>query len=113
MFCHFVKPGYVKLTTILCEGRGATCALHGLERPGAHTRDHLPTLGEVGKAVGERSMQIQTGEMRRAMDGADGVAPRRPGLMDARLKVLDALARVLTFGRGRVVRDAVGGNNAL
>ena len=51
--------------------------------------------------------------MRRAMDGADGVAPRRPGLMDARLKVLDALARVLTFGRGRVVRDAVGGNNAL
>ena len=44
-------------------------------------------------------MQIQTGEIRRAMDGGKGVAPRRPGLMDARLKILDALARVLTFGR--------------
>jgi len=51
--------------------------------------------------------------MRRAMDGGKGVMPQRPGLTDAWLKVLDALARVLTFGRGRVVRDAVGGNNVL
>ena len=47
-------------------------------------------------------MRIQAGEIRRAMDGGKGVMPRRPGLMDARLKVLDALTRVLTFGRGRI-----------
>ena len=50
-------------------------------------------------------MQIQTEEMRRAMGGADGVVPRRPGLMDAWIRVLDVLVRVLTFGRGRVVRE--------
>ena len=49
-------------------------------------------------------MQIQTEEMRMAMDGGKGVVPRRPGLMDAWLKTLDVLVRVLTFGRGRVVR---------
>ena len=50
-------------------------------------------------------MQIQTDEMRRAMGGADGVVPRRPGLMDAWIRVLDVVVRVLTFGRGRVVRE--------
>ena len=50
-------------------------------------------------------MQIQTEEMRKAMGGADGVVPRRPGLMDAWIRVLDVLVRVLTFGRGRVVRE--------
>ena len=44
-------------------------------------------------------MRIQSGEIRRAMDGGKGVMPQRPGLMGARLKILDALARVLTFGR--------------
>ena len=54
-------------------------------------------------------MQIQTDEMRRATGGADGVVPRRPGLMDAWIRVLDVLVRVLTFGRGRVVRDIARG----
>ena len=54
---------------------------------------------------GLTDMQIQTEEMRRAMGGADGVVPRRPGLMDAWIRVLDVLVRVLTFGRGRVVRE--------
>ena len=49
-------------------------------------------------------MQIQTDEMWRALGEAKGVVPRRPGLMDAWLCVLDAVVRVLTFGRGRVVR---------
>ena len=49
-------------------------------------------------------MQIQTDEMCRATGEANGVVPRRPGLMDAWLRVLDAVVRVLTFGRGRVVR---------
>ena len=50
-------------------------------------------------------MQIQIDEIRRAMGGADGVVPRRPGLMDAWIRVLDVLVRVLIFGRGRVVRE--------
>lgn len=50
-------------------------------------------------------MQIQIDEIRRAIGGADGVVPRRPGLMDAWILVLDVLVRVLTFGRGRVVRE--------
>lgn len=54
-------------------------------------------------------MQIQTEEIRRAMDGADGVVPRRPGVMDAWIRVLDVLVWVLTFGRGRVVRDIARG----
>lgn len=54
-------------------------------------------------------MQIQTDEMRRAMGGADGVVPRRPGVMDAWIRVLDVLVRVLTFGRGRVVRNVARG----
>ena len=83
--------------------------MHGVERPIAHARDHLSALVEVGKAVGERAMQIQTDEMRRAMDGADGIVPRRPGLMDAWIRVLDALVRILTFGRGRVVRGPLRG----
>ena len=58
---------------------------------------------------GLTDMQIQTEEMRRAMGGADEVVPRRPGLMDAWIRVLDVLVRVLTFGRGRVVREIVRG----
>lgn len=54
-------------------------------------------------------MQIQTDEMRGAMGGADGVVPRRPGVMDAWIRVLDVLVRVLTFGRGRVVREIARG----
>jgi hypothetical protein len=83
--------------------------VHGVERPIAYARNHLPALVEVGKTVGERSMQIQTEEMRRAMGGADEVVPRRPGLMDAWIRVLDVLVRVLTFGRGRVVRERARG----
>ena len=83
--------------------------MHGIERPVAHARNHLPALVEMGKAVGEWSMQIQTDEMRGAMGGADGVVPRRPGVMDAWLRVLDVLVRVLTFGRGRVVRGPLRG----
>lgn len=78
--------------------------MYGVEQPVTYASDHLPALGEVGKAVGERSMQIQTDEMRRVMGGAKGVVPRRPGLMDAWIRGLDVLVRVLTFGRGRVVR---------
>ena len=58
---------------------------------------------------GLTDMQIQTDEMRRAMGEADGVVPRRPGLMDAWIRVLDVLVRVLTFGRGRVVREIARG----
>ena len=58
---------------------------------------------------GLTDMQIQTDEIRRAMGGADGVVPRRPGLMDAWIRVLDVLVRVLTFGRGRVVREMARG----
>ena len=54
-------------------------------------------------------MQIQTEEMRRAMGETDGFVPRRPGVMDAWLRVLDAVVRVLTFGRGRVVRGPLRG----
>ena len=39
------------------------------------------------------------------MGGADEVVPRRPGLMDAWIRVLDVVVRILTFGRGRVVRE--------
>ena len=55
------------------------------------------------------TMQIQTDEMRRTMDGADGIVPRRPGLMDAWIRILDAVVLVLTFGRGRVVRGMLRG----
>ena len=44
-----------------------------------------------------------------SMDCGKGVVPRRPGLMDVWLKVLDALVLVLTFGRGRVVRGPLRG----
>ena len=54
-------------------------------------------------------MQIQTDEMRQAMGGADEVVPRRPGLMDAWIRVLDVVVRILTFGRGRVVREMARG----
>lgn len=54
-------------------------------------------------------MQIQTDEMRRAIGEAGGLVPRRPGVMDAWLRVLDAVVRVLTFGRGRVVRGPLRG----
>ena len=55
-------------------------------------------------------MQIQADEMRMAMGGADGAVPQRPGLMDAWIRVLDVLVRVLTFGRGRVVREMARGH---
>ena len=58
---------------------------------------------------GLTDMQIQTDEMRRAMGGADGVVPRRPGLRDARIRGLGVLVRVLAFGRGRVVREMARG----
>ena len=83
--------------------------MHGIKRPVTYASDHLPALVEVGKAVGERAMQIQTDEMRRAMGAANAVVPRRPGLMDAWIRVLDVLVRVLTFGRGRVVREMARG----
>ena len=51
--------------------------MHGIERSVAYVRDNLPALGEVGKAVGERAMQIQTDEMRWAMGETGGVVPRR------------------------------------
>lgn len=54
-------------------------------------------------------MQIQTDEMRKAIGEAKEVMPRRPGLMDAWIWVLDALVRVFTFGRGRVVRGPLRG----
>ena len=54
-------------------------------------------------------MQILTDEQRQAMDAASGVVPRRPGLMDAWIWVLNAVVRVLTFGRGRVVRNPLRG----
>ena len=63
----------------------------------------------MGEVISERSMQIQTEEMRMSMDCGKGVVPRRPGLMDVWLKVLDAVVRVLTFGRGRVVRGPLRG----
>ena len=54
-------------------------------------------------------MQIQTDEMRRAMGETVVVVPRRPGLMDAWIRVLDMLVRVLTFGHGREVRGPLRG----
>ena len=47
--------------------------------------------------------------MRKAMGEADGVVPQRPGVMDAWLRGLDVVVRVLTFGRGRVVRGPLRG----
>ena len=43
--------GAAGLPAVLREGRGWTCTVHGVERPGAHARDGLPALGEVGEAV--------------------------------------------------------------
>lgn len=43
--------GVAGLPAVLCEGRGGARSVHGLERPGAHARDSLPALGEVGKVV--------------------------------------------------------------
>ena len=63
----------------------------------------------MGEVVSESAMQIQTEKMRRAMGEADRVVPCRPGLMDAWICVLDAVVRVLTFGRGRVVRGPLRG----
>ena len=43
-------------------------------------------------------------------DLKDGcVVPRRPGLMDAWIRVLDVFVRILTFGRGRVVCEMARG----
>ena len=43
--------GAAGLPAVLREGRGGARAVHGLERPGAHARDSLSALGEVGEAV--------------------------------------------------------------
>ena len=54
-------------------------------------------------------MQIQTDDLRMSMDCGKGVVSRRPGLMDAWIRILDMVVRVLTFGRGRVVRGPLRG----
>ena len=43
--------GAAGLPTVLREGRSGARPMHGIERPGAHVRDGLPALGEVGEAV--------------------------------------------------------------
>ena len=43
------------------------------------------------------------------MGEADEVVPRRRGVMDAWIWGLDVVVRVLTFGRGRVVRGPLSG----
>ena len=54
-------------------------------------------------------MQVLTDEQRRAMDGrAGGLAPPRPTLGDVWLAALDVLVRILTLGRGRVVKTRFG-----
>lgn len=54
-------------------------------------------------------MQMLTDEQRCAMDGrAGGFAPPRPRLGDLWLVALDALVRILTLGRGRVVKTRSG-----
>lgn len=54
-------------------------------------------------------MQMLTDEQRRAMRGqAGGFAPPRPRLGDLWLAVVDVLVRILTFGRGRVVKTRSG-----
>ena len=50
-------------------------------------------------------MQVLTDEQRRAMSGlTGGFAPTRPGLGDLWLAAVDTLVRILTLGRGRVVK---------
>lgn len=50
-------------------------------------------------------MQMLTDEQRRAMDGqAGGFVPPRPRLGDLWLAVVDVLVRILTLGRGRVMK---------
>ncbi len=63
----------------------------------------------MGEAISESFLQLQADEMRRAMGEASGVVPRRPGLLDVWLWVLDAVVRVLTFGHGRVVHGPLRG----
>ena len=54
-------------------------------------------------------MQVLTGEQRRAMSGrTGGFAPPRPGLGDLWIAAVDALVRILTLGRGRVVKTRSG-----
>ena len=54
-------------------------------------------------------MQMLTDEQRRAMDGrAGGSVPPRPRLGDLWLTALDVLVRILTLGRGRVVKTRFG-----
>ena len=45
---------FVRQSIVLCEGRGEASSVHGVERPVAHTRNHLPALVEVGEAVIEK-----------------------------------------------------------
>ena len=54
-------------------------------------------------------MQVLTDEQQRAMSGrTGGFAPPRPGLGDLWLVAVDALVRILTLGRGRVVKARSG-----
>lgn len=54
-------------------------------------------------------MQVLTDEQRRAMDGrAGGSAPPRQSLGDLWLAAVGALVRILTLGRGRVVKARSG-----
>ena len=54
-------------------------------------------------------MQMLTDEQRRAMRGQEGgFAPPRPRLGDLWLAVVDVLVRILTLGRGRVVKTRSG-----
>ena len=54
-------------------------------------------------------MQMLTDEQRRAMDGrVGGFSPTRPELGDLWLAAVDALVRILTLGRGRVVKAPSG-----
>lgn len=50
-------------------------------------------------------MQVMTDEQRRAMSGrTGGFVPPRPGPGDLWLAAVDVLVRILTLGRGRVVK---------
>ena len=50
-------------------------------------------------------MQVMTDEQRRAMSGrTGGFVPPRPGPGDLWLAAVDVLVRILTLGRGRVIK---------
>ena len=43
--------GAAGLPAVLREGRSRSRSVYGVERPVTYASDHLPALGEVGKAV--------------------------------------------------------------